>query len=517
VNVLLITTDQQRADTIGAYGNPVCQTPNLDALASAGTTFTAARTQNPFCQPARATILTSTLPSTHGVTFNGRDLPERQVDRAVSTVFGDAGHRTGFFGKAHFATTFPYLPTGKAESVEGSAHVGPEWRGPYFGFDEVQLILFGHNLRTAPLMGNWNWCFGPAPFGLHYARYLYRDGVEAGNERVAAMQPEAAGAVWDETQTWRSQIAEEDHPTTWTADVAIDWLRARADHGSPFFGWVSFADPHHPMDPPARWFDMYDPADVAEVMPTQREGELDTKPPLHRFWTQGARGGPLEWANPGGANLSDEQLARMIAAYYGMVSQLDHAIGRILDTLDELGLADNTIVVMTTDHGEMLGDHRIIFKGPVHYEGLLRVPLIVRGPGVPAGERATAPVGTIDLAPTMLRMAGVDVPSHMQGRPLLDDDGRPVDREHVLTEDDFDAVVSIPLRTITTDRYKLTAYLDAPHQGELYDLDDDPGEFVNRWDDPSYASIRSDLAATLTDLTVRVDASVALPAVGLVA
>ncbi len=122
----------------------------------------------------------------------------------------------------------------------------------------MALILFGHNLRTSPLMGNWNWCFGPAPFGLHYGRYLYRDGVERGNARVAAMQPEAAGAVWDETQTWRSEIAEEDHPTTWTADVAIDWLRARAAGDEPFFGWVSFADPHHPMDPPARWFDMYD-------------------------------------------------------------------------------------------------------------------------------------------------------------------------------------------------------------------------------------------------------------------
>ena len=120
MNILLITTDQQRADSIGAYGNPVCQTPNLDRLASEGTIFGAARTQNPFCQPARATILTSTLPSTHGVTFNGRDLPANQVERSVATTFGRAGHRTGFFGKAHFATTFPYLPTGQLESVDFS-------------------------------------------------------------------------------------------------------------------------------------------------------------------------------------------------------------------------------------------------------------------------------------------------------------------------------------------------------------------------------------------------------------
>ena len=329
-------------------------------------------------------------------------------------------------------------------------------------------------------MGNWNWCFGPAPFGLHYGRYLYRDGVERGNARVAAMQPEAAGAVWDETQTWRSEIDEEDHPTTWTADVAIDWLRARAATDEPFFGWVSFADPHHPMDPPARWFDMYDPADVAEVMPEQRDGELDSKPPVHALWSRGARGGPLEWANPGGASLTDAQLARMIAAYYGMVSQLDHNIGRILDTLDELGIADDTMVVMTTDHGEMLGDHRIIFKGPVHYEGLLRVPLIVRGPGVAAGAVVDDPVGTIDLAPTMLRGRRRRRARPHGGRVRSSTStGRRPDREHVLTEDDFDAVLRVPLRTITTERHKLTAYLDAPGQGELYDLVEDPGEFVN--------------------------------------
>jgi arylsulfatase A-like enzyme len=518
VNVLLITTDQQRADSIGAYGNPVCRTPNLDRLAGEGTTFTSCRTQNPFCQPARATILTGTMPSTHGVTFNGRDLPEEETGRSVATTFARAGYRTGFFGKAHFATTFPYLPSGKLESVEGSAAMDDDWAGPYFGFEHVQLLLFGHNLRTAPLMGTWNWCFGPAPFGLHYGRWLYRDGVAKGNERLAAMQPEAAGAVWDHTQTWRSAIDEEHHPTTWTADTAIDWLGERAGNDEPFFGWVSFADPHHPMDPPGRWFDLYDPADVAEVLPEQRPGELDAKPPVHAMWSQGAaRGGMFEWANPGGASLTDVDLARMIAAYYGMVSQLDHNIGRILDAIDRLGLAGDTMVIMSTDHGEMLGDHRIIFKGPVHYEGLLRVPLIVRGPGIPAGATATDPVGTIDLAPTMLAAAGVELPTHLEGSPLFTTDGAPAPREHVVTEDDFAALLDVPLRTITTDRYKLTAYLDAPGVGELYDLQDDPGEFVNRWDDPGLAGVQSDLAAALADRTVRVDPATALPSVGLVA
>ena len=184
----------------------------------------------------------------------------------------------------------------------------------------------------------------------------------------------------------------------------------------------------------------------------------------------------------------------MTAGYYGMVAQLDHAIGRVLDVLDERGLADDTLVIVTTDHGEFLGEHQMIFKGPFGYDSLLRVPLLVRGPNVPAGAVVTDPVGTIDLAPTMLTAAGVDVPDWMEGRRLLDGP-----REWVLSENDFSVVTWIPMRTLTTTRYKLHRYLELP-VGELYDLQEDPGELVNRFDDPAYASVRSDLLALCDDV-----------------
>ncbi len=491
MNVLLITTDQQRADSIGAYGNPVCQTPNLDRLAAEGVRFDACRTQNPYCQPSRASILTGTYPSTHGVICNGYDLPEDAESWAVSTRFHEAGYRTALIGKAHFASVYPQLPTGKLESVEGSARMPDGWTGPYFGFDHVELILFGHMLRMSPITGSWNWCFGPPPMGLHYARYLFRDGLEKGRERLRLMQPEAAGATFDRTQTWKNQVAEEDHPTTWVADRAIDWLRSVE---GPFFGWVSFTDPHHPMDPPKPWCDLYDPADCLSLLPEVHPEEFETKPPIHRVISQGMRGAPNEWANPGGAHYSREELATMFAGYYGMVSQLDHQIGRVVGTLEERGLLDDTLVLVTTDHGELLGDHQMVFKGPVHYEGLLRVPLIVRGPGLARGTVIQDPVGTIDLGPTALAAAGLAVPEYMEGRPLFDGP-----REHVLTENDHMIFGRLPLRTLTTSRYKITRYMEHPW-GELYDLQEDPGEIVNRFDDPEYQNLRSDLLATLGDV-----------------
>jgi arylsulfatase A-like enzyme len=248
------------------------------------------------------------------------------------------------------------------------------------------------------------------------------------------------------------------------------------------------------MDPPAPWSDRYSAADTLQVLPEVHANEFDTKPGLHRVLSEGLGNRDLTWANPGGAKYSREELATMTAGYYGMVAQLDHAVGRIVSVLDERGLSDDTLVIVTSDHGEFLGEHQLIFKGPFGYDSLLRVPLVMRGPGVAPGAVRTDPVGTIDLAPTMLAAAGIDVPKWMEGRPLNDEV-----REHVLTENDFNIVASIPMRTITTERYKLHTYLEAP-MGELYDLADDPGEIVNRYDDPAYASIRSDLEALLSDV-----------------
>ncbi|HXC78245.1 MAG TPA: sulfatase-like hydrolase/transferase [Candidatus Acidoferrum sp.] len=491
MNILLITTDQQRADSLGVYGNKICRTPNLDSLAAKGTRFTACRCQNPYCQPSRATILTGTYPSTHGVTTVGVDLPADMMERSVAAHLKSHGFKTAMFGKAHLASAFPTYPTRQIESIEGSALVDAKWSGPYAGFDHAELVLFGKNIRQPSSMGAWNWCFGPPPFGLHYARFLYRDGDKRGRERLRLMQPEAARQKWESIQTWHNALPEEDHSSTWTADRAVDWL-GKVD--GRFFAWVSFCDPHPPMDPPATWSTMYSPLDVEPAITGFVPGELQGKPPIHRAWAGGLRGTPFEYANPGGGRLSREELAIMTAAYYGMVSLIDAQVGRILSVLEERKLADDTLVIFASDHGELLGDHGQLFKGPVHYEGLLRVPLIARGGPFKAGKVSNEPVGLVDLAPTMVSAAGLKAVPAMEGRPLLDGT-----REYVLTENDHDAGFRISVRTLTTKRYKVTTYVGSDGAGELYDLQEDPQERNNLWAQPPAWKLQSDLLALLDE------------------
>jgi arylsulfatase A-like enzyme len=339
-------------------------------------------------------------------------------------------------------------------------------------------------------MGSWRWCFGPPPFGLHYARWLYRDGDAAGRERLRLMQAESAQNRWEQLQTWHSALPLEDHSAAWISDRASAWL---GDVQEPFFGWVSYCDPHQPMSPPAPWATAYAPDELLPEMPRFNPRELEGKPRAHSVWAKGFKGTPYAWANPGGANLKPEGLAIMTAAYYGAVSFIDEQIGRVLTALDERGLSDDTLVIFTSDHGALLGEHGMLFNGPVHYDELLRVPLIVRGKSFPTAGESDDPVGLVDLAPTVLDAAGMRVPKWMEGRSLTRKDAR----EHVVTEDDYQDAFQLSLRTLTTRRHKITRYIGREGVGELYDLQEDPHEMSNLWASQKHWSLRSELLASL--------------------
>lgn len=487
-NVLLISADQQRADCFGFEGRKV-KTPHLDQLASDGTRFSACVTPSVVCQPARASILTGQLCRTHGVHDNGIDLDPAIGERGFAGTLAAAGYETAFFGKAHFSTYHTFKPTGTPECVVSSAQYAVDWCGPYMGFQHVELMLVGHN---------W---FPPEkpPRGHHYERWFYADGR---GELKNALYRQNAGDTRQAAQTWHSMLPVAWHNSTWTADRAIDWIKhGRRD--APFCAWVSFPDPHHPFDCPEPWSRLHDPAEVE--LPRNRMRSFEGRP----WWHEAALTNPPEGdaetvrmrtAYSRIAEQTDEQLRQIIANTYGQIALIDHNVGRLLIALDEAGLSENTLVVYISDHGDWLGDHGLILKGPMHYEGLLRVPMIWRGPGVPVGAVVTDPVSTLDLAPTFCALAETVPRLAQHGISLI-----PFfwagssSRQFALSEWDLlpsRAGVALNLRTVRTKTAKLTFDFGSA-TGEMYDLAADPDELNNCFDDAACSALRDRLMSLL--------------------
>jgi len=485
-NILLITSDQQRADCYG-FENPAVKTPHIDRLAREGTRFTACITPNLVCQPSRASILTGLLPLTHGVWDNGVDLDPVVGGRGFAGTLAAAGYKTAFIGKAHFATKSTFAPTGTPECNKSQSKYGPDWYGPYMGFQHVELTALGHLHRTRPLER--------PPVG-HYERWLLSRGS---SEEAVELWKTDLGPDVGAAQTWYSALPAAWHNSTWIADRAIDFLvRRKAER--PFCVWASFPDPHHAFDCPEPWSRMYDPKSI--TLPRHRARDLERRP----WWHKAVLEGKPQLADPTmykfraeGSRVpdqTDEQLAHMTANYYGMISQIDHNVGRILDALELVGAAHDTLVVYTTDHGELLGNHGLYLKHPIPYEDLLRIGMVVRGPGVAAGNVVREPMSTLDLAATFHDYSGVAPARALQSRslrPLLE--GTDATRDVAYSEwhvHPSRCGVALKLRTVRTRTHKCTFELESG-AGELYDLVNDPEEMVNRFDDPAYAKARAEL------------------------
>ena len=481
-NILLISADQHRADCLGFMGRKV-KTPHLDELAADGTHFSACITPTVVCQPARASILTGQLCRTHGVHDNGIDLDPAVGEKGFAGALSKAGYETAFFGKAHFSTYHTFEATGTPECLKSSADYPADWNGPYMGFQHVEMMLVGHN---------W-WAPEKPPGGQHYERWYHADG--RGDARTKAMW-ENAGDTKGAAQTWHSKLPVAWHNSTWTADRTIDWLKQ--EHERPFCAWVSFPDPHHPFDAPEPWSRLHPPEEVD--LPAHRKSDFSGRPWWHEKVLSEEPAGSRESAEIRKAysripEQSDAQLREIIANTYGQISLVDHNVGRILIALAEQGLSENTIVIYISDHGDWLGDHGLILKGPMHYEGLLRVPMIMRGPGIPAGKAVTAPVSTLDLGPTFLDWSGADALQTQHGaslQPLIEGSGT---RDFAMNEWELlptRAGVALSLRTVRTENAKLTIDLHSG-AGEMYHLGQDPHELHNVFDDPGWADLKKDL------------------------
>ena len=483
MNVLLITTDQMRRDHMGCGGNPVIRTPNLDALAAGGVCLDRAYVNNPLCMPNRATIATGRLPVNHGAWCNGIDLPENE--RTVADALNEQGYHTALLGKGHL-TSFgceadkdgPIYDSGRAWLA---GKIGPDWTGPYYGFAEAKLAI-GHSNGAAAYA--------------HYGAWMREKFPDKAEAYLRNKTPSPTGAP----QCFTPEMPVEAHCSTWLGGIGEDYLRSRAADGKPFMCWVSFPDPHHPFCPPRPYDTMYDPADV--VMPRFGTEALDDRP----RWYRQAYEGEGRWAgiNPNDrlSDITAEQLREIHARTYGMISLVDDNIGKLLATLDETGLAENTVVIFTADHGDLMGDCGLVYKGPFHLEGLINVPMIWRVPGGSAGVHSDGLFTSADIAPTILSLLGVDVPRAMDGRTqgglVRGDAGQ---REAAIVEFKSMYHPELNLRTIVTADRKLTFY---PGQdcGELYDMTADVPEARNLYDDPAHAADRAELENKLLTETI---------------
>ena len=483
-NILLITSDQHRWDCFGFEGRKI-RTPWLDRMATGGTRFSTAITPNLVCQPARASILTGMLPLSHGVYDNFVDLDPEIAERGWARRLSEAGYRSKFIGKGHFGEHPNATPHGAPESREQSASFPEDWFGPYMGFDEVELMILGHWHDLLP-------CEKP-PRGQHFERWFWNHGKdgEAWEMWSKEFEPRPGGA-----QTWFSRLPDLWHSTNWVTNRTLSFLE---ECDRPFCLWVSYPDPHHPFDCPEPWSRLHD-ADEVDISPTHSR-DLDRRPWWHRAALENEPQGRTERARILRREYSriepqtDRQLAEMTANYYGEIAFIDHGVGRILQHLESLGLRENTLCVFTTDHGELLGDHGLYLKGPTPYEGLLKVGLVMTGPGIATNQVVADPVSTVDLAATFLDFAGIEMPEMPQSRslrPLMDGhDSRDVAYSEWNLHPSR-AGVTLQLRTVRTAGAKLTLDLISGC-GEMYDLVNDPDEMDNIFDGTAPGSLQREL------------------------
>ena len=507
-NFLFLMTDQHRADHLGCYGNAVVRTPHIDSIAARGVTFDKFYVANPICMPNRATYMTGRMPSVHGVRHNGLPL---SLDAVVFTdILRAAGYRTALIGKSHLQNMEDMAPMLTAEvrpdraridalsearhsRIDGPEYeqeVGDRWRDPqhqlrlpYYGFDHVELC----NLHG-------DTCFGD------YSRWL--EAQHPGADRLRGPENALADPRYSAPQAWRTRLPEDLYPTHYIAERTVAWLEAHALQGTeaPFFMQVSFPDPHHPWTPPGRYWDMYDPT-AMPLPPTARWSE---SAPPHIQWLHAQRAaGTARLTTPALFAVYEREIREILALTYGMISMIDDRIGMILMALERCGLTHNTVVIFTSDHGDFMGDHGIMLKGPIHLQGLIRVPCIWAEPEQHTARRTSVLSGTLDIAPTILHRAGLASFNGMQGRSLLETitgrantgpDARVIEEDGQRTYLGFTRPVR--LRTLVTPHWRFSLYRGVTW-GELYDLETDPYEMRNLWDDPGRRTIRAELTERL--------------------
>lgn len=497
-NYIIFITDQQRADWLGCYGHPVVQTPNIDVIAGRGTRFTNFHVASPVCMPNRASLLTGRYPSVHGLRTNGCLLPERA--NTFVDVLADAGYRTASIGKSHLqpfldqeapsqnrpetgAISEAWKPEQGDYTQEQSEHFDSSeryaFKTPYYGYQHVDMVT-----------GHGDHCGG------HYRQWFrknapnWQDLINPKNELPHSYRC---------PQAYRTPVPPELYPTFYIRDRAVDFLLG-ADDEAPFFLFISFPDPHHPFNPPGKYWDMYSP-DLFDL-PLPFEAHQNPTPPmrhLHNEWINSDASGGLSTS----AFMTNErEIREAMALTAGMISMIDDAVGSIMEALETSGRDDNTVVCFTSDHGDYLGDYNMLLKGALPLRSITRVPFIWSDPAARSGNVCEDLASTIDISATVLERSDLKPYMGIQGRSFLNGIyGHGLGRDELLIEYN-DALPRMGfedaarVRALVTNQYRLTIYKDQDW-GELYDLSSDPAETQNLWFNSNYADLKSELTMRL--------------------
>ena len=500
-NFLFIITDQHRADHVGCYGNKIVRTPSINSLAERGIRFNRNYVANPVCMPNRASIMTGRMPSLHGCRHNGIALSREHT--TFVEVLRDAGYRTALIGKSHLQGMTGMPPSISFQAEEGlkapsplyqdafrdqrkgpayELEALPKWDRPlsermdghFYGFEHVE-IADDHADRAG---GDY----------LLWARQQHPD-----FDSLVGPQNAIPDNRISAPQAWRTRVPEELYSTTWIEQRTIAYLEEQAKGDAPFFIQMSFPDPHHPFTPPGKYWDMFNPDDMP-LPASFGKGDL---PPLQQM-VDAMKSGKDPRDNQAPFAVSERETREIIALTYGSIAMIDDSIGRVLAALKRLGLDEDTVVIFTADHGDYMGDHGIMLKLLLHYQGLIRIPLIWSEAGM-APQVNNGLSSTIDLSASIMRRAGIQPFNGNQGRDLLAPESTAPDA--LLIEEDTQRQISVfekpqRLRTLVTRRWRMT-YRAGEDWGELFDLESDPDEIVNLWDDPGHRSVTGELIEAL--------------------
>jgi arylsulfatase A-like enzyme len=456
-NILFLMTDQHRVDSLGCYGNKVCQTPALDELAAHGTRFAQCYTATAICTPARATLLTGLLPFRHALVANyERNVAYREeLDPGIipfSHYLLEAGYKVGLIGKWH---------------------VGKE-KGPAdYGFEGLHYAGWGNPVKH-PDYQDYLQERGLPPFKLaNEVRGIFPNG-QPGNLLAGLLeQPLEA--------TFEYYLAER------TIERLKKYAANYRQNNQPFYLACHWFGPHLPYLLPEKYYNLYDPAKVK--LPLSIAENFAGKPVVQKNYS-------AHWTFD---SFSLDDWRKIIALSWGYVTLIDEQIGRIMQVVRELGLLDSTAVMFSADHGAFVGSHRLEDKGPAMYDDIYHIPFILQIPEDKGGRVEENFVSLTDFMPTFLDLAGVDKPAQADGEsvlPFAEGKTPPVWRQEIIAE--FHGHhFPYPQRMIRTDRYKLV--VNPGDINELYDLEMDPHELANQYNHPELQKIRQALMTKLYD------------------